>query len=157
LKQLKPALSSTITLASATTNVDCPDRDIKIYKNSVVAGNLLATITFENTSDGCTVSCSPSGTLTCAASSAYTTVNLAVADTAFTDVDISSGGSVTLIVTADTQDAATGKTLSVSVGADVGTEGTGEVGDSTIWSDSLTSVIDVVDGMPLLPVKTLTY
>ena len=98
------------------------------------------------------------GNRTCIASATkFTTSDLWEADTAFTDVDIGSPGSVTLIVTADTQDASSGKTLSVSVGADVGTEGTGEAGDSTIWSDSLTSVIDVVDGMPLLPVKTLTY
>lgn len=148
-------ISSTIALTAETT------RDVKIYKDSITSGNLLATVTYD-TSDVSSALCTPSATLSCidsgaggdttedrfGATNADTTNGLTAAR--FVDVTIAAGSSKTIIVTADTLDAASAKNFSVqpiSGGAATGVS----------WSDGITSAILTIDSLPLVPVKTLTY
>jgi len=113
-----------MNLAISTSIDNSGTRNIKIYKTSVAPANLLATAAYTGGTD-------------------YS--DTALADGDFIDVTIGVGGSVTIIVTADTQDATTGKGITV-----------GLAGDDITWSDVITSAITAVDTLPLTG-KTLSY
>ena len=117
LKLMNLDVSSTIANSAVVHN-------IKIYKTSIAAGNLLATQAYN-------------------ASVAFSDTTLADAD--FTDVVIAAGGSVTIIVTADTQDGVSPKNFSAGLEA-----------DDITWSDAITAAITAVDTLPLTG-KTLSY
>ncbi|MDP3057619.1 MAG: hypothetical protein Q8N37_03840 [bacterium] len=116
LKLLNVAATSSWTNTAAT-------RNIKIYKTSISAPNLL-------------------GTSQDFTGAVYATTT--IAEGAFTDVSISSGGSITLLVTSDNQDIATPP--------DSFTIGIGAAG--VTWND-VSGDITSVDGLPLIS-KTLS-
>ncbi|MBT3539009.1 hypothetical protein HOF40_02740 [Candidatus Parcubacteria bacterium] len=102
-------------------------RTLDIYKNSVSTANSVA-------------------------STDWGTAHMNLADTViseagFTDISISAGGSVTLIVELDTNDAGSDDKLSFNVNA-----------SDVQWTDGSTAAADItsVDGLPLTA-KTLTY
>jgi len=97
-------------------------RNIRVYRNSISSANLLATRAF-----------APTFALGNVATGGWTTpANLI-------DVPISSGGSVTLIVTVDTNEApTTGGTLTISIPA-----------GGIIWTAGPTANINVVDTLPV--------
>jgi len=148
LELLGQSINSTIVLAAT-------DRNVKIYKDGISAGNILATIEYDNNA---TSSCTPSASLACidvgvnTAANSYGATNASTTDgltaARFTDVTIAAGTSKTIIVTADTLDAATGKNFSaspISTGVATGVQ----------WSDGSASV-NVLIPLPITP-KTLTY
>ena len=128
LKNLNPTLSQ--AGISITAN-----RTAYIYKNTISSANQVGTTIFGDNNDN------------------YDTTVKWFDAASFTDVEVASGGSVTLIVTLDTSDAsitdAGTDSLSVKVSA-------GDV----VWdddnNDGTTRNITVMNSLPLQP-KTLTY
>ena len=122
LKSLNFAISQTgISLTGSKT--------LKIYKDSISSGNLMATTQWVGT-----------GTENFG--------NTTMAPAGFNSgngVEISSGATKTFIITMDTEDAGTNDRLSIYV-------------DSTdvVWTDGVTTIINAVNTLPLTP-KTLTY
>ncbi len=115
------------TISGTTT------RNIKVYKDSVTSGNLLAT------TNGCT---NVGGT--CIWGDTDFNHNSAADSDAFDDVDVSVG-SREIYVTADTSDAATDKRLTVGL----------DTGDIR-WTDGVTTNISTVDSLPIAG-NTLSY
>jgi len=112
-------LSSTIDIASGTT------RTVSLYKNSISSANLLATKGFTGTAS---------------AGEMVDITSWAATMTSFT-IDASNGsGSVDIIITADTNDAAAAKSISTSIGT----------GSNVItWQDGQTTGITNLDGTPI--------
>lgn len=119
VKIMNLAVSSTISNAG-----DAAATTIKVYKTNT--SNLLATATY-------------------AAAAAF--ADTAFADGDFVDVSIASGSNVTLIVTADTRNAANPKNFSAGIAA-----------NDVTWSDGTTegATINAVDSLPITG-KTLNY
>ena len=112
------------------------DRVARVYKDSVLSANQLATTTWDLTATSAIFSfSSPSGS---GFEDNQTT-------TGFTDLTISAGTSRTLVVTLDTTDAGTNDRLSFQISA-------GQI----TWGDGVTTSITTVNDLPLLA-KTLTY
>ena len=147
------SISSTIALTAEV------DRNVKIYKDTITTGNLLATVEYDTHN---TISCTPAATLACidsgdsgdttedrfGATNANTTDGLTGAR--FVDVVIAAGSSKTIWVTADTQDATSDKSFTIQpISTDAAT--------GVAWGDGITTTILHIDSLPLVPVKTLTY
>jgi len=127
LKLVNLDINSTVTPSTGA-------RTIKIYKTSIAAGNLLATATYND------------GVAFVDTDSAST----AITEATFTDVDIAPGGSVTLIVTADTQYGSTGENFSAGI------EQNDVAWDDGVYFATNAANITSVDSLPIIG-KTLSY
>jgi len=123
VKDLALNLSTSGTWLTATT------RNIKVYKNTITAGNLVGTKAF-----------APAAALASVAFDGWDTT------TSLTDVSVANGSSVKFIVTVDTNEAPTDGRLTVSIPSSNGIK----------WTDGVTANIVVVDSLPLNG-GTLTY
>ncbi|MEK7647698.1 MAG: hypothetical protein AAB384_01515 [Patescibacteria group bacterium] len=123
-------------------------REIKIYKDSISSGNLLASTSY--------VSTLSSGDL----GSSMDDTN--IAEASFTDLEVPSGSSKTVIVTMDTDDAASNNTLTIGLAVG-GTSGGSTAVSGITWTDGYTAAIydlkPTASGLGGLPFsgKTLTY
>jgi len=144
----------TVNMGSTITNAANSVKYITFFKTTVSgsapnqgnsgvgSGNALASIGVKDGSGTCTTAAQ----LTCvAASPAQKFTNTAIADAAFTDVTIASGSFVTIIVVADTDNAATGNNFSAGISS-TGVE----------WGDGVSASLTSVDTLPITG-KTLTY
>jgi hypothetical protein len=149
--------SMTVNMASTIANTADSLKYVTFYKDSVSgtapnhgnsgvgSGNALASIGVEDV-DNATNPCTSAAQLTCVTASPVTKfTNTAILDAAFTDVVIASGATKTIIVVADTDDAATGKNFSAGIAS-----------DGIIWSDGVTSALTSVNSLPIIG-STLTY
>lgn len=142
IKVLNVKVDTSISAAAAHS-----DREVKIYKDSVSSGNLLASTSYVSTYTAGDLGSSSDDT--------------AFTDAAFTDLEIPSGSSKTVIVTMDTDDAASNNTL--TVGLAVGVTAGGTAASGIVWTDGYTaSIYDLkptASGLGGLPFagKTLTY
>jgi hypothetical protein len=112
-------------------------RAIKIYKDSVTTGNIVASTT---------TPCFGTASTICAFGAT------GFADAGFTDTDVSAGSSRTFIVTMDTSDATTQKNLTVGLA----TTATYASRFPLLWSDGVTSSVTMVDSLPVSG-NTLSY
>lgn len=148
LKSLTVDLSSTISLTDNTVTY------VTFYKDSVSgtapnhgnsgvgSGNALASIG-EVTGTG---TCTSAGQLTCITTSPNLKfTNTAITNARFTDVVIAAGSTRTIIVVANTSDAATGKNFAAGIAS-----------NGAIWDDGVTSTLTTVDSLPIAG-STLTY
>lgn len=131
LKLLNLNIGSTISPSQTST------REMKVFKDSVATGNVLANTNANIGSGGLKFT-----------STAYT-------EGAFDDTDISAGGSRTYLATIDTQDATTDQRLTVGIGT-AGIASNGGNVPSMIWSDGTTGTITIVDSLPITG-NTLSY
>ncbi len=149
--------SLTVNMASTIANTADSLKYVTFYKDTVSgtapnhgnsgvgSGNALASIGVEDV-DNATNPCTSAAQLTCVTASPATKfTNTAILDAAFTDVTIASGATKTIIVVADTDDAATGKNFSAGIAS-----------DGIIWSDGVTSALTSVNSLPIIG-STLTY
>ncbi|PIR92477.1 hypothetical protein COU01_01325 [Candidatus Falkowbacteria bacterium CG10_big_fil_rev_8_21_14_0_10_44_15] len=137
VKAMNISVSTTISNAAAT------NRNLTVYKDSA-SGTVLGTTTYVSTTMA-------------VAGDSYTNTNFLDGD--ITDVEISDGSTKTFFFTLDTTDAATQKTLSVTIpayhsGKYGATATNGSYG--LIWSDGSTTNIIAIDNIDI-GYKTLTY
>lgn len=149
--------SMTVNMSSTITNTANSLKYITFYKNAISGaaptqgnvgvgtGNALASIGVEDVEDA-TNPCASAAQLTCVlAAPATKFTNTAILDAAFTDVTIAAGSSVTIIVVADTDNAAATNNFSAGIAS-----------TGITWSDGTTSAIATVDSLPIIG-RTLTY
>jgi hypothetical protein len=132
------------------TNTDTPARYITFYKNSisggvtnegVASGNALGAYGYD-TADATNI-CTTGDSLICA-NDVLGFSSLTLTEDAFGDVVVAAGSSVTILVTADTGDAASGKNFSAGISA-----------AGVTWNDGVSDFTSV-NSLPLTG-KTLTY
>lgn len=126
----------------ASTISNTASRAVKVYRDSFSATNLIASTTTVCVQQLATV-CNFGNTLFQDGASTLTAPVAAAAG--FADITISAGTSRFMIVTVDTSDAATNKTITVNITA-----------NNILWADGVTASITKVDNLPLTG-KTLSY
>jgi len=148
LKGMELNIGSSIAWADA----DTPARYITFYKNSisgsvtnvgVASGNALGAYGYDTASATLNNVCTTGDSLICA-NSVLGFSNLTLGEAAFGDVVVAAGSSVTIFVTADTGDAASGKNFSAGISA-----------TGVTWNDGEHDFTSV-NSLPLTG-KTLTY
>jgi len=130
-----------LNFSISTTISNTANRALKVYKDNL-STTVLATTTF-----------------TTGATIAATTGNTNFLDGDFTDVDITGGTSKTFLVTLDTTDAASAKTLSVTLPTSHTSMNSGATAYGIGWTDGVSSATATTVKTGDLPLanKTLTY